>query len=375
MEAADQRWVVVYLSTGFSLAQAARLGEAFNLANRLHAFSADYQLKYVSESGGLLQSSSGVKIAAEALGDEHGRRAFAFFHLHGDRAAVNWDDALRRRLTDVRRHARWIVDGMDLSTLAAAPRPQEAGAAPTGRARRAAAPIELQADEADVLGAVLDMFRADLGDSAAQEIASNLLRPVEQRCTQSMWAFRELSASPSIRMSVQQLRAQSANRISIADIAQTVAMSERNFLRRFKKEIGVTPTEFVQHVRLERACHMLIHTTLPADKVARRTGFGSGERLAKLFRQRLLISPTEFRVTERERLLTNGAGAIDGAPDAQATPQPARADGKRPGRGPRADACGKTGRMTVESPCHDHDPRFPCPCFPLPPQPPSARQK
>ncbi|WP_396331179.1 helix-turn-helix domain-containing protein [Burkholderia anthina] len=357
------------------MAQAAHLGEAFNLANRLHAFSADYQLKYVSESGGLLQSSSGVKIAAEALGDEHGRRAFAFFHLHGDRAAVNWDDALRRRLTDIRRHARWIVDGMDLSTLAAAQRPQEAGTTPPGRARRAAAPIELQADEADVLGAVLDMFRTDLGDSAAQEIASNLLRPVEQRCTQSMWAFRELSASPSIRMSVQQLRAQSANRISIADIAQTVAMSERNFLRRFKKEIGVTPTEFVQHVRLERACHMLIHTTLPADKVARRTGFGSGERLAKLFRQRLLISPTEFRVTERERLLTNGAGAIDGAPDAQATPQPERADGERPGRGPRADARGNTGRMTVESPCRDHDPRFPCPCFPLPPQPPSARQK
>ncbi|HDR9777646.1 TPA: AraC family transcriptional regulator, partial [Burkholderia cepacia ATCC 25416] len=114
------------MSTGFSLAQAARIGEAFNLANRLHAYSADYQLKYVSESGGLLQSSSGVSIAADPLGDEHGRRALAFFHLHGDRAAVNWDDALQRRLTDIRRHARWIVDAMDLPTLAAMQRPSAA---------------------------------------------------------------------------------------------------------------------------------------------------------------------------------------------------------------------------------------------------------
>ncbi|WP_431228186.1 helix-turn-helix domain-containing protein [Burkholderia contaminans] len=294
------------------MAQAARLGEAFNLANRLHAYSADYQLKYVSESGGLVQSSSGVSIAADPLGDEHGRRALAFFHLHGDRAVVNWDDALQRRLADVRRHARWIVDGTDLPTLAAMQRPSAALEGRAGRGgRRIAATVELQAGETDVFATVLDMFRVELGDIAAQEIASNLLRPVEQRYAQSMWAFRELSASPSIRMSAQRLRAQSVNRISIANAAQAAAMSERNFLRRFKKEIGVTPTEFVQHVRLERACHMLVHTTLPADKVARRTGFGSGERLAKLFRQRMLMSPTEFRIAERERILTRGARPAD----------------------------------------------------------------
>ncbi|WP_321819233.1 MULTISPECIES: helix-turn-helix domain-containing protein [unclassified Burkholderia] len=357
------------------MAEAARLSEAFNLANRLNAFNADYQLKYVSENGGLLQSSSGVQIAADSLGDEHGHRAHAFFHLHGERASINWNDALRRRLSDIRRHARWIVDAMGLSTLAASQRQTEVDRARTDRTRGAAATIELQAGEADVFATVLDMFRADLGDSAAQEIASNLMQPVEQRYAQSMWAFRELSASPSIRMSVQRLRAQSANRISVAEVAQTVAMSERNFLRRFKKEIGVTPTEFVQHVRLERACHMLVHTTLPADKVARRTGFGSGERLAKLFRQRLLVSPTEFRVAERERILTNGAATPHPQADRQPAPRLATADGERASRGVRGDAREKAGRMNVKSPCRDHDPRFPCPCFPLPPQPPSARRK
>ncbi len=366
MNAADQRWVVIYLSTGFSLAQAARLGEAFNLANRLHAYGADYQLKYVSESGGLVQSSSGVSIAADPLGDEHGRRALAFFHLHGDRAAVNLDDALRRRLIDVRRHARWIVDGMDLPALAAVQRPSAASDGRSGR--RHATTVERQAGETDVFAAVFDMFRADLGDSAAQEIASNMMRPVEHRYTQSMWAFRELSASPSIRMSAQRLRAQSVNRISIASAARAAAMSERNFLRRFKKEIGVTPTEFVQHVRIERACHMLVHTTLPADKVARRTGFGSGERLAKLFRQRMLMSPTEFRVTERERILAHGATPPDANGGARAHAGAHRA-------ALAAAAPEQTARIPVESTCRDFDSRFPCPSSPLPPPPLSARRK
>ncbi|RXV69279.1 helix-turn-helix domain-containing protein [Burkholderia stabilis] len=354
------------------MAQAARLGEAFNLANRLHAFSADYQLKYVSESGGLLQSSSGVRIAADPLGDEHSRRALAFFHLHGDRAAVNWDDALQRRLTDIRHHARWIVDAMDLPALAATQRPSAAIDMRPGRAgRRAATTIELEAGETDVFAAALDMFRDDLGDSAAREIASNMLRPVEQRYAQSMWAFRELSASPSIRMSAQRLRAQSVNRISIANAAQAAAMSERNFLRRFKKEIGVTPTEFVQHVRLERACHMLIHTTLPADKVARRTGFGSGERLAKLFRQRLLMSPTEFRVAERDKILAHGTALHD----ADEGPAAAFCAGDETRCAACAAAREKTGRIPVKSSCRDLDPLFTCPSSPLPPLPLSARRK
>ncbi|RQS69494.1 helix-turn-helix domain-containing protein [Burkholderia sp. Bp8963] len=297
MDVEDQRLVVIFLSTGFSLAQAARLGEAFNLANRLQALGAAYQLEFVSATGGLLQSSSGVKIATGALDDTHGQRAHAFFHLHGDRAVVTWSDALQRRLTDIRANARWIGDAMKLPEIVAS---NPAG----GSTSLVSAPAaSAQAGDCDdVFSVALDMFRSDLGDDVTQDIARNISRPVDPHQAQSMWAIRELSASPPIRASVQQLRAQSANRISIAGTAQSVAMSERNFLRRFKTEIGMTPTEFVLSVRLERACHMLVHTSLPADKVARRTGLGSGERLAKLFRQRLSMSPTEYRAAERDRI-------------------------------------------------------------------------
>jgi transcriptional regulator GlxA family with amidase domain len=54
-------------------------------------------------------------------------------------------------------------------------------------------------------------------------------------------------------------------------------------------------------VRLEKASAMLAETDLPVDKIARRSGLGSGGRLTKLFRQHLSMSPTEYRLSERRQ--------------------------------------------------------------------------
>uniref|UniRef100_E1TII3 Transcriptional regulator, AraC family n=1 Tax=Burkholderia sp. (strain CCGE1003) TaxID=640512 RepID=E1TII3_BURSG len=126
----------------------------------------------------------------------------------------------------------------------------------------------------------------------------------------------ESQASEPIRAAAQQLRVGVEGRVSIAAVARAAAMSERNFLRRFRKEIGVTPTEFVLRLRLVKACDMLIQTELPADKIARRTGLSSGDRLAKLFKQHLAMTPIGYRNSERQRLarttLANPLGIAEG---------------------------------------------------------------
>lgn len=276
--------------------------ELFNLANRLQTFYTAYKLQFLSADGGLLQSSTGVHVATDALSDGHGQHAYALFHLHGDSAPAAWNEDLLRRLSGIEANARMIVDGVNFPANGASkwtPAPDDAA--------RISAPFAqhttpVSGIRKDVFDAAMLLVESDLGEPAAREIARTMSRSADAQFVQSAWAVRELSASPSIRASVQRLRNDSTGRISVANAARAVAMSERNFLRRFKSEIGVTPTEFVLNVRLERACHMLIHTTLPADKIARRAGLGSGERLAKLFRQRLAMSPTEYRTAERERI-------------------------------------------------------------------------
>ncbi|CAN0626041.1 protein of unknown function [Burkholderia multivorans] len=83
--------------------------------------------------------------------------------------------------------------------------------------------------------------------------------------------------------------------VTVQQAAAVAAMSERNLLRHFTREIGTAPRAYLMQIRLKRACAMLVDTALPADSVARRCGLGNGERLARLFRQHFDKTPTEFR--------------------------------------------------------------------------------
>ena len=72
-------------------------------------------------------------------------------------------------------------------------------------------------------------------------------------------------------------------------------MSERSFARIFLKETGKTPAHYVERVRLDGARRLLAGSTLPVATVAARSGFGSEERMRRVFQRHLKISPSDFR--------------------------------------------------------------------------------
>ncbi len=63
--------------------------------------------------------------------------------------------------------------------------------------------------------------------------------------------------------------------------------------------MGLAPSQYLLQVRLDMVCRLLADTDLPVDKIARRCGIGGGERLAKIFRKHLNLSPTEYRKVRR----------------------------------------------------------------------------
>jgi len=83
--------------------------------------------------------------------------------------------------------------------------------------------------------------------------------------------------------------------LSVPALARRAAMSERNFARAFRREVGMTPAAYVEATRVERARIALEGGSDPVELVARHTGFGTVETMRRAFRRRLGVSPGDYR--------------------------------------------------------------------------------
>ncbi|MEX3935092.1 helix-turn-helix domain-containing protein [Paraburkholderia phymatum] len=143
----------------------------------------------------------------------------------------------------------------------------------------------------------LAIVSRDFGETIACEIAERLLPGAAGRLLPA--ASGGDAVNRKVRCGAQWLIENCDRPITIEDAAQEVAMSRRNFLRRFRLEMGSTPSEYLLRARLEMASRLLAETELPVDRIARRCVMGNGDNLAKIFRKRLSISPTEYRAHYR----------------------------------------------------------------------------
>ncbi|MFH8249514.1 GlxA family transcriptional regulator [Microbacterium sp. B2969] len=83
--------------------------------------------------------------------------------------------------------------------------------------------------------------------------------------------------------------------LSIPAMARRTHLSDRQFSRVFKSEVGITPAEHVEAVRMEAACRLLETTLLGVEEIARECGFGTPETMNRVFRRRLDTTPGEHR--------------------------------------------------------------------------------
>jgi len=83
--------------------------------------------------------------------------------------------------------------------------------------------------------------------------------------------------------------------LSIPAMAARTHMSDRQFSRVFKSEVGITPAEHVEAVRMEAACRLLETTLMGMDQVARACGYDIPETMNRAFRRRLNTTPRDHR--------------------------------------------------------------------------------
>lgn len=90
--------------------------------------------------------------------------------------------------------------------------------------------------------------------------------------------------------------------LSLIEIADHVGLSRRQIERLFRQEMGRSPARYYLEIRLDRARHLLIQSSLPVVEVAIACGFVSASHFSKCYRELYARSPQQERV-DRKQLL------------------------------------------------------------------------
>ncbi len=90
--------------------------------------------------------------------------------------------------------------------------------------------------------------------------------------------------------------------LSLIEVADHVGLSRRQIERLFRTEMGRSPARYYLEIRLDRARHLLIQSSLPVVEVAVACGFVSASHFSKCYRELYSRSPQQERL-DRKQLL------------------------------------------------------------------------
>jgi AraC-like DNA-binding protein len=103
------------------------------------------------------------------------------------------------------------------------------------------------------------------------------------------------SESPMIRRVKAYIAGHHADPISLEGIANAMHVSTFYFCKLFKKAIGITFTDYLGRVRVEKAKNLLLNPHLRVSEIAYTVGFQSLTHFNRVFRALTGDSPTHFR--------------------------------------------------------------------------------
>lgn len=290
--------------------------EVFSTATRFLT-AVEYRITVLSPSGGPVAASCGLQFATTAIGGFEAVVDTLVVPGGADMDAPSSDAHLVANLQRLARHSRRVTAVCSGAFLLAAAG-QLSGRRATTHWNECSLLARRYPDvrvDTDALYVRDGHIWTSAGVTAGIDLALALVaedhgRPAAAAVARQLVVYLRRSGGQSQFSTV--LAAQSADSEPIADVlhwitvhlhedlsvprlADRAQLSERQFRRVFKREVGVNPVEHVERVRLDAACTLLETTRNPVGEIARVCGFGTPETMNRVFRRRLHITPGDHR--------------------------------------------------------------------------------
>ena len=91
-----------------------------------------------------------------------------------------------------------------------------------------------------------------------------------------------------------------STKISLDELAKSAFLSPNHLCKVFKDITGTTMSEYIQKIRVEKACELLKTTNSNTDKIAESVGYDDASQFRRVFKKAVGVSPSVYRINITE---------------------------------------------------------------------------
>lgn len=152
---------------------------------------------------------------------------------------------------------------------------------------------------------VNDIFRLSQSYEPEIEKLRNLeelnrwLSMVLHRFINFVFDFNDIKHHNVIYQTTAYIKENLAEKLTLEDAAEHVSLSKSYFCRILKDELGYTFTEYVNHLRVERAKLYLRDCTMSIADIAYAVGFDDQSYFTRIFKKLTNVSPGQYRKSKK----------------------------------------------------------------------------
>ncbi len=120
-------------------------------------------------------------------------------------------------------------------------------------------------------------------------------QPLPPRTLQPENVLSESGRDSVVKKAMILLEQNLAAPMRIAQLANTLQIGRRQLERRFHRDIGLSPSDYRQRLRMERSRWLLEHTDLQVGEIAFECGFQSSAHFGRFIRRNFRCTPLQLR--------------------------------------------------------------------------------
>lgn len=137
---------------------------------------------------------------------------------------------------------------------------------------------------------LFDIYRAN--EPLQQQ---NLACGLENILLRMASGLKQAEGSRNLTKSLEYIHTYYSKEIHIPDLAKMESLSNSRYIAVFKQRTGMTPSEYIIHLRLNTACDLLRNRGMSVKEVAACVGYDNPHFFSKLFKKKIGLSPQTYK--------------------------------------------------------------------------------